>query len=57
MQKIIRQNNSWFLAASWLFLMAILVTAPGCRKNPRVLKDFNQVNLVANNDEYGDTRD
>jgi uncharacterized protein (TIGR03118 family) len=55
MQKSIRQKNSWFLAAGWLFLMAILVTAPGCRKDPKVLKDFTQVNLVANNDEYGDS--
>ena len=56
MQKIIRQNNSWFVVAGWLFLMATLVTAPGCKKNPKVLKDFNQVNLVANNDEYGAAR-
>jgi len=55
MQKIIRKNNSWLLAASWLFLISTLVIAPGCRKNPKVLRDFNQVNLVANNDEYGDT--
>ena len=44
------------MAAGWLFLMASLVTAPGCRKNPKELKDFNQVNLVANNDEYAATR-
>ena len=56
MQKIIRQNRSWFLVTGWLFLIAILVIAPGCRKNPRVLKDFNQVNLLANNDEYGAAR-
>ena len=53
MQKIIRQNNSWFVVAGWLLLISTMVIAPGCRKNPKVLKDFNQVNLVANNDEYG----
>ena len=57
MQKIVRQNSSWFLVTSWLFLIAILVIVPGCKKNPhKVLKDFNQVNLVANNDEYGAAR-
>jgi len=56
MQKIIRQKNSWLRVMGWLFLLTTLATAPGCRKNPRVLKDFNQVNLVANNDEYGAAR-
>jgi uncharacterized protein (TIGR03118 family) len=56
MQTIVRQKNGWLAAAGWLFLMATLVTAPGCHKNPQVLKDFNQVNLVANNDEYSATR-
>ena len=54
MQKIALQNNL-FLTAGWTFLVALLLTAPGCRKDPKALKDFTQVNLVANNDKYGDT--
>jgi uncharacterized protein (TIGR03118 family) len=53
MQKNIRQNNGWLIIAGWLFLTSAMVLGPGCRKNPKLLKDFNQVNLVANNDEYG----
>lgn len=57
MQKIIRQKSSWFLVTGWLFLIVIMLAVPGCKKNPpKVLKDFNQVNLVANNDEYGAVR-
>ena len=53
MQKIIRQNRSWFLVTSCLFLIAISLIAPGCKKNPHgVLKEFKQINLVANNDKY-----
>ena len=44
-------------------ILFLLLVAPGCQKvgdvihslenkNPQALKDFNQVNLVANNDEY-----
>src|SRR6185503_17433527 len=54
MQKIALQN-SLFLTAGWTFLVALLLTASGCRKDPKALKEFTQVNLVANNDEYGDT--
>ncbi|MEP6949273.1 MAG: TIGR03118 family protein [Ginsengibacter sp.] len=56
MQKIVRQNKSLFFLTGGLFLIAFLVTAPGCKKNPKVLKDFNQVNLLANNDKYGAVR-
>jgi uncharacterized protein (TIGR03118 family) len=56
MQKIFRQKNGWLMAASCFFLVSMLITAPGCHKNPRQLKEFNQVNLLANNDEYGAAR-
>jgi uncharacterized protein (TIGR03118 family) len=38
---------------SFLF-MAVIAFSAGCNKNnePKALKDFDQVNLVANNDEY-----
>lgn len=41
-----------------LFLMAIILVIPGCKKNAPValIKDFMQVNLVANNDEYAAAR-
>src|ERR1700712_4070827 len=56
MQKNFRQNKSWLMAAGGLFLIAFLAIAPGCKKNPKQLKDFNQVNLLANNDKYGARR-
>ncbi len=57
MQKNFRQNSSWFLITGLLFLITLSVIAPGCKKNPpKALKDFNQVNLVANNDAYGAAR-
>jgi uncharacterized protein (TIGR03118 family) len=56
MQKSIQQKNYWLITAGWLFFIAMLVTATGCKKNPKILKDFNQVNLIANNDEYGAAR-
>ena len=58
MQKNIRRKRSWFLVTGWLFLIAIILIVPGCRKNPPIplIKDFQQVNLVANNDEYGAKR-
>ncbi|MEP6949272.1 MAG: TIGR03118 family protein [Ginsengibacter sp.] len=56
MQKSIRQKNYWLIVAGWLFLTAMVVTVPGCRKNPRALRDFNQVNILANNDEYSAIR-
>ena len=56
MQKIVRQNSSWLLVAGWLFLIPLLVITSGCKKNPKILKDFNQVNLLDNNGEYGAAR-
>jgi uncharacterized protein (TIGR03118 family) len=53
MQKKVRQNKSWFLVTGGLFIIAFLAIAPGCKKNPKQLKDFTQVNLLANNDKYG----
>lgn len=56
MQKNICKKNNWFLVSCWICLTSLLVITQACRKNPQILKDFNQVNLVANNDEYGATR-
>lgn len=58
MQKFTRRKSSWFLLTGWLFLIAVMVATPGCKKNPPspLVKDFQQVNLVANNDEYGAVR-
>jgi uncharacterized protein (TIGR03118 family) len=45
--------SSGLYASVFLFL-AFLVLITGCNKdfNPKAIKDFNQVNLVANNNEY-----
>src|SRR5579875_4023777 len=51
------------LNSSLLFLLFTLFITPGCKKiqeqiqdlhnNPKVTGNFQQVNLVANNEEYG----
>ena len=59
MQKFIRLKNRWFVMTVLLFLMAIIILViPGCKKNTPIalIKDFTQVNLVANNDEYAAVR-
>lgn len=58
MQKIIRQKRSRVLVTGWLFLIAIMLAVPGCKKNPPIplIKNFKQVNLVANNDKYAAAR-
>ena len=57
MQKFFGQKNSWLLVTGWLFLIVIMLVVSGCKKNPpKVLKDFNQVNLVANTDGYDAAR-
>ncbi len=57
MQKFFRQKDSWLLVTGWLFLIAIMLVVPGCKKTPpKVLKDFNQVNLVANTTGYDASR-
>jgi uncharacterized protein (TIGR03118 family) len=56
MQKIPLQKQRRLLVLSSVALACVLITAPGCRKNPKELKDFNQVNLVANTDEYNAAR-
>jgi uncharacterized protein (TIGR03118 family) len=42
------------LSTAALLFFAFLVVITGCNKdfNPKAIKDFNQVNLVANNNEY-----
>lgn len=58
MQKIIPQKRNWLLLTGWLFLITIMLVIQGCKKNPPLplIKDFQQVNLVANNDEYKPAR-
>ncbi len=58
MQKIFWQKRNWFHLTGSIFLVSIMLILPGCKKNPPVplIKDFTQVNLVANNDEYAATR-
>ncbi|MDQ6845783.1 MAG: TIGR03118 family protein [Bacteroidota bacterium] len=56
MQKSFRQKRSWYLATG-LLAIAMLIVMQGCRKSPaRLIKQFNQVNLVANNNKYGAAR-
>ncbi|MEO8412005.1 MAG: TIGR03118 family protein [Ginsengibacter sp.] len=55
MQKTIRPNKSRPLALVGLFLIPFLLSMESCKKEPKELADFNQVNLVANNNEYGAT--
>ena len=54
MQKTIRQKRNRLLVTGWLFLITFMLAVAGCKKNPPspLVKDFQQVNLVANNDEY-----
>jgi uncharacterized protein (TIGR03118 family) len=57
MQKIFRQKSGGLIVAGWLHLVALFVITLSCNKHPiKELKDFNQVNLVANNGEYGAAR-
>ncbi len=58
MQKITQLKNGGFVLTGWLFLIAIILVIPGCKKNAPValIQDFTQVNLVANNDEYAAAR-
>jgi uncharacterized protein (TIGR03118 family) len=54
MQKIVFKNRSLFLTKISIVLFALVTTVPGCQKpQPQQLKDFEQVNLVANKDGYG----
>src|SRR5882724_11912664 len=66
MQTIIRRNGNRLLKNGWLFLPVILVLITSCQKSitnqqdeiaqvaksPQAVKDFEQVNLVGDNDEY-----
>ena len=58
MQKFIRIKSRWLAMAAPVILMAVIFIIPGCKKNAPValIKDFRQVNLVANNDEYAAVR-
>ncbi len=70
MLTIIRRNSNRLLNNAWLLAPAILVFITSCQKSisnqndeiaavaksPQTLKDFEQVNLIANNDKYGAAR-
>jgi uncharacterized protein (TIGR03118 family) len=71
MLTIIQRISNRFLKHTWLLVPAILVIIASCQKSitnqnsdeiaavaksPQTLKDFNQVNLIANNDKYGAAR-
>lgn len=52
MQKIIRLSSNLFLTNTWLLLLGFLVAIPACKKPPEPGKNYQEVNLVANTDEY-----
>lgn len=58
MQKLNWRISRSYILTSSLFFTALFFLASGCKKNPPspIIKDFQQVNLVANNDEYNATR-
>ncbi len=58
MQKIIIKKSSRVPATGLLLLWAAMLAVSGCKKNSTIplIKDFTQVNLVANNDEYAAAR-
>ncbi len=58
MQKFIRRKSSRSVITTLLFSMAIILVIQGCKKNAPIalIKDFKQVNLVANNDKYAAAR-
>ncbi len=52
-----KNNLNTYAFTGFICLIFLLAIAPGCSKNPvNALKDFKQVNLVANNDEYDAAR-
>ncbi len=52
-----RKKSKPFVVTFCSFMIALFIITPGCNKHPvKILKDFNQVNLVANNDEYNAVR-
>ena len=57
MQKIFQKTSTLYRLTSCVFLVSLLLISAGCKKTPpKILKDFTQVNLVANNGEYAATR-
>src|SRR5436190_18180401 len=70
MQTIIRRDSTGFIKNTWLFLPALLLFITSSQKSitnqkdeiaavsktPQSQKDFEQVNLIANNDKYGAVR-
>ncbi|MDN3655387.1 TIGR03118 family protein [Ferruginibacter paludis] len=53
MQKITLNKSHWFLKLHYWLILALLITIQACKKNDHPLKDFQQVNLVANKAGYG----
>lgn len=53
MQKIKLKNYQLFLTKTPFVLFALLLALPACKKIKHELKDFSQVNLVANKAGYG----
>ncbi len=55
MQKIFQKKSSGLFKIAGLFLI-VIITSQACRKSPHLplsVNDFQQVNLVANNSNYG----
>lgn len=56
MQNNIQQNCKSHLVSVLLVLLAFMLTMPACKKPPHHQQNYEQVNLVGNNDEYGAMR-
>src|SRR5688500_10211549 len=56
MQKNIKKNSKSRLANVWMLLIVFIMIIPACKKPFRHEKNYEQVNLVANNNEYGAAR-
>ena len=54
MKKIMNRRSYAVIVAAFVFIFAFLSVAPGCHKTDiKKLKNYDQVNLVANNGNYG----
>src|SRR6185295_9055822 len=54
MKAFMKRNAFVMSIPALLIFLTFVFLAPGCRKNDIIkLKNFEQVNLVGNNDEYG----
>ena len=56
MKKITFNDSFRFLKTHYLVIVALAITIQACNKNDHPLKDFHQVNLVANKSGYGAPR-